>query len=73
MKNNPKTLKLNNDMVDKIRQILASKSIVDKEKVKALKFLLDLDEDSFQTSSAGKEWISDDGYTKLPSLLIYDN
>lgn len=44
-----------------------------KEKVKALKFLLDLDEDSFQTSSAGKELMSDDGYTKLPSLLIYDN
>ena len=43
MKSNPKNLKLNNDMVIKIKDILLSNSIDDKEKVKSLKFLLDLD------------------------------
>ena len=52
-------VKVNNEVVDRIKEIVRDRCIEDKEKVKNLKMILDLDEDSIEGSSSGKDLLND--------------
>ena len=52
-------LNINNEVVDRLKEIVSSKHLEDKQKVKHLKMILDLDEDSIEAWSGTKDLLVD--------------